>query len=289
MDFMGLCEYCGQKSGWFRLNHAVCQLNADLARKSVKEIVYKGALAGRPYPALNDEVKRRLLQDNLRPELFREAVLQGANDAVSQIALKAPVSQTEFLRLDEMLGVKGWNILAYGEGIKSRKWFGYSQLAMSTLLWEILHNIRPIFDSAIDFNLRPNEYPIFQTGDCVTYAEQRTVSQHIRSFGGLSVPMGAGIYYHFGGSQGHVEKSSDLVALDGGKILITSAALYFGGQCKTLRISLANVLRYESYRDAVGVCESYGAPKVFLFDYSGMDAGWFFYNLLAALTRRSPS
>jgi len=34
------------------------------------------------------------------------------------------------------------------------------------------------------------------------------------------------------------------------------------------------------------VCESYGAPKVFVFDYRGMDAGWFFYNLLVALSKQ---
>jgi len=26
-----------------------------------------------------------------------------------------------------------------------------------------------------------------------------------------------------------------------------------------------------------------GVPRVFVFDYRGMDAGWFFYNLLSAL------
>jgi hypothetical protein len=69
-------------------------------------------------------------------------------------------------------------------------------------------------------------------------------------------------------------------------MLITSLALYFGGQKTTLRIPLDRVLRYQPYVDGVGVCESHGAPKIFTFDYRGMDTGWFFYNLLLALTSR---
>jgi hypothetical protein len=67
--------------------------------------------------------------------------------------------------------------------------------------------------------------------------------------------------------------------------LITSLALYFGGEKTTLRIPLDHVLRYQPYVDGVGVCESHGAPKVFVFDYRGMDVGWFFYNLLSALSK----
>jgi hypothetical protein len=149
----------------------------------------------------------------------------------------------------------------------------------------VLHNRSPWFEGSVDFNLGSNEIPVYQSGDNVIYAEERTVSTHVRSFGGLSVPIGGGVYYHFGGSQGHQERTSGLVQLDGGKMLITSQALYFGGRQTTFRIALDRVLRYQPYVDGVGVCESHGAPKVFVFDYSGMDAGWFFYNVLSALTR----
>jgi hypothetical protein len=118
------------------------------------------------------------------------------------------------------------------------------------------------------------------------YAEERTSSSHSRSFGGISLPVGGGIYYHIGGSQGHQERTSGLQQVDIGGILITSLAFYFGGQQTNLRIPLDRVLRYQPYIDGVGICESHGAPKVFVFDYRGMDAGWFFYNLLSALSKR---
>jgi hypothetical protein len=138
------------------------------------------------------------------------------------------------------------------------------------------------------FNVRSGETPIFQTGTTnVMYAEERTITTYPRSFGGFSLPVGSGIYYHVGGSQGHPVRTPGLRQLDIGGMLITSHALYFGGQQTTLRIPLDRVLRYQSYLDAVGVCESHGAPKVFVFSFSGgMYVGWFFYGLLSALTKK---
>src|SRR6202030_958486 len=58
---------------------------------------------------------------------------------------------------------------------------------------------------------------------------------------------------------------------------------------KTFRIPLDHILRYQPYVDGVGVCEDRKTPKVFVFDYRGMDAGWFFYNLLTALSNPQAS
>jgi len=74
--------------------------------------------------------------------------------------------------------------------------------------------------------------------------------------------------------------------LDIGEMLITTRTIYFGGQKRTLRIPLDHVVRYQPYVDGVGVCEAHGAPKVFVMDYRGLDTGWFFFNLLSALTGR---
>src|SRR5665213_518345 len=120
----------------------------------------------------------------------------------------------------------------------------------------------------------------------VTFAEERTVNTGSRVFSGFSVPIGAGVYFHVGASQ--AGKVSGLLPIDVGAVLVTSQALYFGGQQRTLRISLSNVLRYEPYADGVGVCEAAGPPKVFVPDYSGMDTGWFLFNLLSTLTSKLP-
>jgi hypothetical protein len=282
---MALCEYCGESAGWFSSSHPACVAKADSTGQTVKDLVFDGILAGKPYEELSAAVQDALTDNKVLFKHVREALLQGVNDALSQLALQAPVSEDEFERLVAISGSEGFDMMSYGAGIVSRRWFSVAQLTMSVVLWQVLHNRSPWFEGSVDFNLGSNEIPVYQSGDNVIYAEERTVSTHVRSFGGLSVPIGGGVYYHFGGSQGHQERTSGLVQLDGGKMLITSQALYFGGRQTTFRIALDRVLSYQPYVDGVGVCESHGAPKVFVFDYSGMDAGWFFYNVLSALTR----
>ncbi len=281
---MSLCDYCGEKAGWFQSSHPACVAKASSMGQALKALVFHEIVAGKSYPELATEVQQALGDNKVQSKYVQEALLQGANDAAGQIALYSPISAEEFERLVAIL--QGFNISAYSAEFASRRWFGFPQLGMSHTLWQVLNQITPYFDEDVRFNLRSGEMPIFQTGTTnVMYAEERTITSHTRSFSGLSLPVGGGVYYHIGGSQGHQERTSGLQQLDVGEILITSLALYFGGQKTTLRIPLDHVLRYQPYVDGVGVCESYGAPKVFVFDYRGMDAGWFFYNLLSALSK----
>jgi hypothetical protein len=264
----------------------------------VQKLVSGGTLAGRSYDELSTEVQKVLTDSGVSFKYVRDALLQGANDAASQIALKSPVSKAEFDRLVRIIRGLDGSLDAHSSAehtaqMAQRRWFATAQLHMSYVLSQVLNNITPNFDETgetVAFNLRAGELPIFQTGNCVTYAEERTVTTNrSRSYQGLSLPVGGGIYYHIGGSQGHQERTSGLLPLDGGKILITTKSLYFGGQEKTFRIPLDHVLRYQPYVDGVGVCEDRKAPKVFVFDYRRMDVGWFFYNLLSALSNPQAS
>jgi hypothetical protein len=289
---MSVCEFCGESAGWFQSRHPACVSNAADASEAVQKLVFDGAVAGRSYDELSGEVEKVLADRNVRLRYVRDSIFQGANDAASQVALKSPVSTSDFNRLVNIIRGFDGSLDAqlsseYTAQMIQRQWFAMGQLPMSYVLWQVLNNITPNFDETgetVAFNLLPGELPIYQTGDCVTYSEERTITSHSRSYQGLSLPVGGGIYYHIGGSQGHQERTSGLLPLDGGRILITNHSLYFGGQKTTLRIPLAHVLRYQSYVDGVGVCESHGAPKIFVFNYRGMDAGWFFYNLLSALS-----
>jgi hypothetical protein len=255
--------------------------------ETVKELVFKNILARKTYTELAAEVQQILADNKVQSKYVQGDLHQGINDAISQIALQSPVSDDDFERLFAISEGFELNPTNNPAEYAERCWFGVAQLALSHTLWQVLNHTAPLCDKAPMFNLRSGETPIFQTGNAnVMYAEERTISSHTRSFGGLSLPVGGGIYYHIGGSQGHQERTSGLQQLDIGGMLITSLALYFGGQKTTLRIPLDRVLRYQPYIDGVGVCESHGAPKVFVFDYRGMDTGWFFYNLLMALTNR---
>ncbi len=81
------------------------------------------------------------------------------------------------------------------------------------------------------FNLQSGEHPVFTAGK-VVFAEERTVSTHSRTFGSLSLPIGAGMYYRIGGSQGHQEQASGLMPLDMGEMLITNRHSISAGRRK---------------------------------------------------------
>jgi hypothetical protein len=283
---MGVCDLCGESAGWLRNRHPACTERAEGAKKALYDLTLNGTLTGKTFSDLDADVRQFATDSRVPLQQFRETMLQAANDAASKIALQSPVSQDEYRRVLAILD--GWGIQEYlktAEDYTKRRWFGLPQLDMSLILWQVLHGLNPIYDGTgrMQFNLQSGEVPIFTAGK-VTYAEERTVSTHTRTFGGLSLPVGAGIYYHIGGSQGH--QVSGLLPLDVGEMLITTHAIYFGGQKRTLRISLNHVVRYQPYLDGVGVCESHGAPKVFVTNYATLDTGWFFFNLLSALTSR---
>jgi hypothetical protein len=281
---MGQCDLCGESAGMFKSRHPACDAKADSLKRALRDLVLNGAVAGQSFSELNSQALATIQGNRLPIPFFRETMLRAADDAASQIAQKSPITEDELTRLVDLL--RGFG---YPEGnrdeILRHKYYGMAFAGMSNTLWEVQNDRLPHFDAAgrTLFNLHRGEEPIFSAGK-VTLAEERTVSTGSRSYGGLSLPLGAGVYYHVGASQGH--KLSGLLPLDVGQMLITSQALYFGGQTTTLRISLANVLRYEPYIDGVGVCEAHGPPKVFVPDYSGMDTGWFFVNLLSTLTAK---
>lgn len=281
---MGQCDLCGQSAGMFKSRHPACNLKAESLKAALHDLVFEGTLTGQHFTELKAKAESMVHEGKLSPAHFTETILQAVNDASIQTAQKAPISENELTRLVDLLRGFGFPEQNRDE-ILQHKWFGMAFAGMSNTLWEVQNDRLPYFDGTgrTQFNLLRGETPIFGVGKA-TFAEQRTINTGSRTYGGVSLPIGAGAYYHIGASQGH--KVSGLLPLDVGEMLITSLSLYFGGQTKTMRISLANVLRYEPYVDGVGVCEAYGPPKVFVPDYSGMDTGWFFFNLLSSLTGR---
>lgn len=282
--YMGQCDLCSGNAGMFNSRHPACDASAEALRQRLHDLVFASVLAGQSCPDLNVKTQKEVDGSKFPIAYFKETILKAADDAASEIAKKSPMSEDELTRLSEIL--KG---VGYPEGNREEmlrlKLFGMPFTALSHLLWLVWNNRLPDFDDwgQTRFNLHHGEDPIFRAGK-TTLAEEQTVNTGSRTFGGLSVPVGAGMYYHVGASQGH--KVSGLMPIDVGEMLITSQSLYFGGQARTLRIQLSGVLRYQPYVDGVGVCESYGPPKVFIPDYSGMDTGWFFFNLLSALTSK---
>src|ERR1035437_4020412 len=107
---MSLCEYCGERAGWFHSNHPACVAKADSTGQTVKTLVFNGILAGKSYVDLS-AVQQVLADNKVKEQSVHEILLQGTNNAVSHIALQSPVSVDEWERLSGVL--KGFDIEAY--------------------------------------------------------------------------------------------------------------------------------------------------------------------------------
>ncbi len=279
---MGLCDLCGGNAGFLKTRHPDCQSKAELLKSALHELVLDGVQTGKTYQGIQSDVTARVVESGLPISYFSRTMLDAANEGVSKIAVNTPIPDDELSRLVDILTGFGFSPVNRDELLRY-KYFGMALAGMSWTLWMVQNDRLPPFDSSQDlqFNLLHNEEPIFSVGK-VTFAEEQTHYTGTRGYGGLSLPIGGGAYYHVGASQGR--QVSGLEPIDEGGMLITSRSLYFGGQKRTMRISLSDVVRYQPYVDGVGVCETSGPPKVFVPDYSGMDTGWFFVNLLTTLT-----
>ncbi len=143
---MGLCGYCGQKTGWLQSSHAACIAKANSIGQIAQKLVVDEALAGRSYDELSVEVQKVLTDSAVSFKYVRDALLQGANDAASQIALKSPISKSACDRLVRIIsgldGTLGGPPSAdYRAQMLPRRWFALIQLGMSYLLWQVLNNV----------------------------------------------------------------------------------------------------------------------------------------------------
>jgi hypothetical protein len=282
---MGLCEYCGQKAGLFSNTHSACLERVNRTREEVR-ILIKAEFA--KSPTNGSEViagVQQIVDANAVQERYvREAAKQTAGEAIMKWASTTMLS-------DEETAAANCVIAHYDlkQPDFEARLFPASFVTLSHLLWQLATGmaIEWGLDEPPSFNLQRTEIAIYQTGDTsVMYAEERTVSNQGRSYHSLSVPLGHDVSYRIGNSQANAERATGLAQLDIGKVLITDRFFYFGGSQHTLKIDLGRVLRYVPYLDGVGICETNGAPKVFIWGGSKIDLGWYVGTLLAILTQR---
>jgi hypothetical protein len=165
---MSVCEYCGENAGWFQSSHPACVTKASSTAQTVQKLVFDGTLAGKRYEELSTDLQKTLADAKVQFKYVRDALLQGANDAASQIALKSPVSKPEFERLVRIIfGLDGslgaYLSDEYTSQMVQRQWFAVGRLRMSYVLWQVLNNIASDFDETgetVAFNLQSGEIPI---------------------------------------------------------------------------------------------------------------------------------
>jgi len=174
-----------------------CVERANDARSELSTLILKGVLDCKPYADLDAEAKGLVTEKALLFDGFRETILEAADGAASQIALRSPVPEAELSRLVDIL--QGFGVQSYATEFAQRRWYAMAYVGMSHILWQALHDVTPYYDASgrMQFNLHSGELPIVASGK-VAFAEERSVSTHERTYGGLSVPVGGGCCYHIG-------------------------------------------------------------------------------------------
>ncbi len=110
---------------------------------------------------------------------------------------------------------------------------------------------------------------------------------YVGSYGGASIRVASGLYYHFGGIRGHREQSTSLQEVDYGYFLMTTRAVYFGGAEKgvNFRLPYKQIVRFQPYSDAVGICKNGAKEKIFA-PQQVTETGWFLFNILQSLAAK---
>lgn len=157
----------------------------------------------------------------------------------------------------------------------------------SGLIWSILHDQINPYQGPIRFNLQASEVPVFGVAN-VLVSQQRTVSSYLGAYGGTSVRVASGLYYHLGGVRGHRVENTALHEIDYGDFLITTQAVYFGGLEKGINFQLpySHILRFMPYSDAIGICRDGDREQIFAPQHVA-ESGWWLFNVLQALVAKA--
>lgn len=278
---MGLCRFCGTKAGFFKEVHEACQQRADSSLSDLRELVADAVRTGRKPEYIEGQISELRERGRLNGMDISRDLLRSADSAAMTLAHDHPVSDEDLERIGELFKVFEPEFFERG-GDYFKRWHGYVSLSFSNTLYQVLHGIVPYFppDGQTSFRLSRDETIIVKRG--AGLAEYRTVSSG-GGYQSVSLPVGGGVYYRLGASLPKTE-STGLVLVDQGSMLVTTHAVYFGGAKASFRIPYDSILRLESFADGIGIYENHGTGKVLLPYSLGFDDGWFFYNLISALS-----
>jgi hypothetical protein len=163
---------------------------------------------------------------------------------------------------------------------------GWYAVRFSFLIWTVLHDQIDPYQGPVLFNLQHGEVPVFGIAN-VLLREERTRSSYVGGYSGASIRIANGVYYHLGGMRGHKEQSASLQEVDYGDFLMTTQGIYFGGteHGVNFRLPYKQIVRFQPYSDAVGVCKNGGGEKIFAPQHVA-ESGWFLFNILQALAAK---
>ncbi len=262
---MGVCRYCGQKAGWLSNVHEACAASAQQGSEQIASLVAAAvadklvppaacgdderelsSFASQVWSEVESAVDRVESEHKVPVDAARQAMLRGWSDGAERVGLAEPLPFSRFVAAQALYTRMGFSD-------KEMRWTnGFLTATFSTILWSVMVRGEPISDAVANhpFNLRGDEVPLFFFGS-VVYSKETVSRSYQGGYGGMSVRVGRGMYYHFGGFKGHPVESAVLKEIDYGGMLLTTQNIYFGGAHTNFRIPYEHVVSFRPHADGI--------------------------------------
>lgn len=285
---MGNCRLCGEKAGWFKDVHDACIEGVNAGVTEIKSVVTFAVeqIAQGGSPTIQSIIEQVIADKRIPRESANAAIVESWSVSVNEVSLREPLpaqKETALIRLCEQSGFTQQEL---------SKTDGFRSVTFSMLLWAITNDVKELYANAMvshnPFNCESGEVPIAFFGS-VVYSQETTTRSRVGGYSGLSVRVAPGVYSHFGGFKGQQVERVAMKEIDYGGMLLTTGAMYFGGEHTTFRISFDNIISFRAQEDGIGFSRKtgHGIPEVFSVLVPDKDGnptqapamfGWFLFN-----------
>ncbi len=230
--------------------------------------------------SLKAQIVKRARVAGITGSLLRETILRGFDLYVGRITSDGLLSEDENQRLTELLESLGFDLFELKPG--------ESQAALAKAM------LLRIIDLGRSSELIKRDLPInFQFGEgaiwtfsTASYYTVKSRTRYKSSHSGISVSLGHGVSYRFGGSAGEAVRTSELALQGEGQLTISNRAVYFISPTSNVTFDLSKVVSYHLYTDAfqLFMAGKNTKPVVFV-----VDDPLFAVSLVARLSERARS
>ena len=217
-------------------------------------------IQGKPYSEIKPQLDKTTAESAIPQEQALAAIKEGWSQGAEQRSKAQPISDADCSAISDVYRAAGLGLSKE----EMQRTVGFLAMSFSYVIWTVLHDKIDPYQGPIHFQLQAGEVPVFGIAN-VLVREQRTTKSYVGGHSGMSVRVASGLYYRFGGMQGHAVESTSLHDVDYGDFLMTTRGIYFSGTEKGInfRLPYNQIIRFQPYFDAVGICRNGGREQIF--------------------------
>ena len=275
---MGVCQFCGQRAGWFRSAHKECRQQNAVGQSAVLAAVGKSISGTEPLDSTDAAIQTMAEKYRLTQLQIHDQAAHAWERQVVDLLDAGPISEGAEHRL--MAIAKKFDL---GQHDLDRHQ-AFTRLAKSAVLRDVTSGVisqRYQVEGALPFNFLKNEKLVWAFSN-TKYLEDKVRREFVGRSSGVSVRIAKGVYYRAGAFKGRPVEHTQRVLVDSGVLAITNLHLYFAGQAKKFRIPYKKIVSFEHYSDGIGVMRDASTAKAQIFVTGD---GWFTGNLVTNLAQ----